>query len=252
MDPIPSNPNNQNEDKSDVNLPPIPPVPPPPSVPPASFASFVSPAAPPARPISQALPVSENTFKPSMNMNAQHNGQQFKLASAEVQGPKPPLVSGKNSKFILIAIVLVLIIIGGYYFYTKDNNSEPVNSPAAVIPTATPTVDKNLDSDKDGLPDAIEKVLGTYITKTDTDSDGYNDLEEIKSGYSPLIAGAAGKYVQEEWDLVKGKIKIEDRDFYEKEFGMPVASQSPSPSPEASLSPSSEASLPPSPTASPI
>ncbi len=72
-------------------------------------------------------------------------------------------------------------------------------------------------SGKDGLPDTIEKVLGTYMTKADTDGDGYNDLAEIKSGYSSLISGGVGKYSVQEWDLVKGKIKVEDSEFYERE-----------------------------------
>lgn len=42
------------------------------------------------------------------------------------------------------------------------------------------------DSDNDGLPDSLEKALGTDLLKADTDSDGFSDLLEIKSGYSPL------------------------------------------------------------------
>lgn len=218
--------NNQSENKSAVNIPPDPPDSPAPLV------------ASPAQPASPVLLVPDNASKPAINMNAQHSGRQFKLASVEVQGPKPPLVSGKGSKFALIAIASILIVIiciGGYYFYTKDNNPEPVNSSAAVIPTATPAADKNSDSDKDGLPDTIEKILGTYMTKADTDGDGFNDFQEIKNGYSPLIAGGEGKYTFEEWDNIKGKIKIEDRELYEKEFETPV----PSPSSVGSLYPSS-------------
>lgn len=214
--------NNQSENKSAVNIPPAP------------SDSSAPLAASPAQSASPVSPAPDNTLKPVINMNAQHSGRQFKLASVEVQGPKPPLVSGKGPKFSLIAIASILIVIvciSGYYFYTKDNNPEPVNSPAAVFPAATSAADKNSDSDKDGLPDTIEKILGTYITKADTDGDGFNDLQEIKNGYSPLIAGGTGKYTREEWDNVKGKIKIEDRDFYEKEFETPVISESPSSTP---------------------
>ena len=42
------------------------------------------------------------------------------------------------------------------------------------------------DTDGDGLPDDIEKRIGTDPNKKDTDSDGINDNEELKNGTSPL------------------------------------------------------------------
>lgn len=203
MDQIPQPKNNQSENKN-----------------------IVPPVTPPAQPVSPVSPASNNISKSPINMNTEYSGQQFKLASTEVQGHKPPLVSGKGSKFALVVIAFILIVIagiGGYYFYAKDSNLQSSNSPAAALPTATPPADKNLDTDKDGLPDAIEKVLGTNPDKADTDSDGYNDLQELKSGYSPLIAGSAGKYTPEQWANVKGKIMIEDREFYDREFGVVAA-----------------------------
>lgn len=242
MEQIPKPINNQKDNKNSINAPLTSPgsIPPPAAsseqsksqTPPASLLSFTS---------QKTEPIQDNDPKLIVNANTQHSGQQFKLASTEVQGPKPPLVPNGISKYALIAagIILVVLVAGGYYFYSQDNNSQPTGSPAAISPKVTPVADKNLDSDKDGLPDEIEKVLSTYITKADTDGDGYNDLEEIKNGYSPLISGGAGKYSQEEWDIVKGKIKIEDREFYEKEFETQVVPvQNSSPSPEASLSPS--------------
>lgn len=186
--------NNQNEDKNSANVLSASPV----------------------------LPKTEAVFKPQPDTSFKNASQPFKLSSSEVQGPKPPLVKNSGSKFVSIAIISVLIIaagIGGYYFYTKDNNPEPTNSPIVNSPAITPAVDKNLDSDKDGLPDNIEKILGTDPYNADTDGDTFTDLNEIKNGYSPLIAGAAGKYTREQWDSVKGKIKLEDREFYEKMFG---------------------------------
>lgn len=241
MAQIPKPTNNQKDNKNSINIPPLSsrsltsddPSPQPKSdISPVSLLSFTS----------QAAGKPDSDPKPAINMNTAHSGQQFKLASTEVQGPKPPLVPSGISKYALIAAGLILLVVfgaGGYYFYTQDNNPQPTVFPLASSPVVTPIVEKNLDSDKDGLPDTIEKVLGTYMTKADTDGDGYNDLQEIKSGYSPLIIGSVGKYSPQEWDLVKGKIKIEDREFYEKEFEVPV--QNPSPTPAASLSPNSTA-----------
>lgn len=42
------------------------------------------------------------------------------------------------------------------------------------------------DSDKDGLPDAWEKSLGTDPKDKDSDDDKFDDLAELRSGHSPL------------------------------------------------------------------
>jgi len=46
------------------------------------------------------------------------------------------------------------------------------------------------DSDQDGLPDDMERRIGSDLTSSDTDDDGYNDLTEVLNGYDPLLAGA--------------------------------------------------------------
>jgi hypothetical protein len=259
MEQPPSDLNKQNENKNSINIPPVPSVPP---VSPVSSGSPVASVAPPIKPVAPVPPITppaqssmrselenrrldlENTpspdiiSKPPVITTTQGNGQEFKLASAEVQGPKPPLVAASGSKLPMIVVALVLIAvlgIGGYYFYTKDKASQPESSPVIATPASTPTADKTLDSDKDGLPDSIEKVLGTYMTKADTDGDGFADLQEIKNGYNPLVAGAAGKYYPEEWVLVKEKIKTENKEFYEKEFGASASLPSPSPASSSSF-----------------
>jgi hypothetical protein len=45
------------------------------------------------------------------------------------------------------------------------------------------------DTDQDGLPDNLEKSLGTSLTEADTDQDGYDDFAEIMSDYNPLGEG---------------------------------------------------------------
>jgi len=47
------------------------------------------------------------------------------------------------------------------------------------------------DSDSDGLPDSVETIYKTDPTNPDTDSDGYNDGDEIKKGYDLLKSGSA-------------------------------------------------------------
>ena len=76
-------------------------------------------------------------------------------------------------------------------------------------------INKELDSDQDGLPDYIEKVLGTNLNNSDTDGDSYSDFEEIKNGYDPV---GDGKYTEEEWEAVEEKIRNEDENLYTNLF----------------------------------
>ena len=50
-----------------------------------------------------------------------------------------------------------------------------------------------LDTDKDGLPDWQEALLGTDLKKSDTDSDGSPDGEEVRLNRDPLKAGPDDK-----------------------------------------------------------
>jgi len=46
------------------------------------------------------------------------------------------------------------------------------------------------DTDGDGLVDAQEEVLGTFIDLADSDQDGFSDLEEVARASDPLDAGS--------------------------------------------------------------
>ncbi len=52
------------------------------------------------------------------------------------------------------------------------------------------------DPDKDGLPNYLEYVHATNPTISDTDSDGYEDRQEIINGYDPDTPGDARPSVQ--------------------------------------------------------
>ena len=45
------------------------------------------------------------------------------------------------------------------------------------------------DSDKDGLPDWLEKIYGTNPHNSDSDHDEFTDIKEIKNGYNPMGDG---------------------------------------------------------------
>jgi len=60
------------------------------------------------------------------------------------------------------------------------------SSPEVVAPTSTVNV---VDTDKDGLSDSEESLLGTDPTKTDSDGDGYLDKAELDGLYNPAGSG---------------------------------------------------------------
>lgn len=150
----------------------------------------------------------------------------------------PAKTESGNKKLIFVAIVIMVLgalAIGDYYLTKKSGDNAPVASVSS-----TPTVGLTLDLDFDIIPDLVEKIIGTNPEKVDTDGDGFNDLAEIKSGYSPLIAGSA-KLAQEEWQSLKDKIKAADKEFFEENFAVekePIVSLTPSVAPKVSLSPS--------------
>ena len=76
-------------------------------------------------------------------------------------------------------------------------------------------IDRKLDTDQDGLPDYLEKILGTDENSPDTDGDTYSDFEEIKNGYNPLNRE---KYIEEELEATKELIKGEDEGLFKKIF----------------------------------
>lgn len=45
-----------------------------------------------------------------------------------------------------------------------------------------------IDTDKDGLSDTWEKLIGTDLNNSDTDGDGYLDGAEVVAGFDPLNA----------------------------------------------------------------
>lgn len=50
-----------------------------------------------------------------------------------------------------------------------------------------------IDTDQDGLPDDMEKIIGTDPNNADTDGDGYADGVELKNNYDPLGFGGSAE-----------------------------------------------------------
>jgi hypothetical protein len=70
------------------------------------------------------------------------------------------------------------------------NNDIATSTENEIISTSTPEIkDVPIDSDSDGLDNREEDILGTNIELSDSDGDGYNDLDEIMSLYNPIGSG---------------------------------------------------------------
>ena len=83
---------------------------------------------------------------------------------------------------------------GETYTYRVQSVSDGVSS-VAVSPAGSvtmPTEDPPSDSDQDGdgVPDAVELVVGSNPDSSDTDGDGVTDYQEVQQGSNPTVSGS--------------------------------------------------------------
>lgn len=71
-----------------------------------------------------------------------------------------------------------------------------------------PVLSAEIDTDNDGLNDAIETKLGTDPGNSDTDGDGFADGIEIQNGYSPLEGKKSRKITR------SGEVDLTNQKFY--------------------------------------
>ena len=153
------------------------------------------------------------------NIQSGENSTEIKLDSEGE--PIIPKSERKINKKIILLITVILIIIGSsavyFLFLNKaDDDKLPIEENTEVSEGQKEIeIDKELDTDQDGLPDYIEKILGTDFDKIDTDGDSYSDFDEIKNGYNPLNDE---KLIEEEWEDLKNEIKNRNEGLYEEMF----------------------------------
>lgn len=128
----------------------------------------------------------------------------------------------KNNKKVILLIIIILIIIGAgavYFLFLNKEDGDGMSAGSDRVFSENEKkveIDRELDSDQDGLPDYIEEIIETDKNNLDTDGDTYSDFEEIKNGYNPLTDR---KYTEEEWSNTKKNIMIEDEELYGEIFG---------------------------------
>ena len=156
-------------------------------------------------------------------MQSNKNGVEIKLNSED-----EPITSGSEEKInkkIILLIITILVIIGSGVVYflllnKGDNNELLTEGDVKILEDKEIKVEENkinkeLDSDQDGLPNHIEEILGTNFDEIDTDGDSYSDFDEIKNGYNPLNDE---KLIEEEWEDLKNEIKNKNEGLYEEMF----------------------------------
>lgn len=114
---------------------------------------------------------------------------------------------GVGAFFAIVAIVAWLVFGSSPASEVVEATPTPIES-VGVLPTADPfatpstsvapiafagvcpdTWNSQTDTDRDSLPDSIEAVYGSDVSKTDSDGDFYNDGEEVRGGYNPTVSG---------------------------------------------------------------
>lgn len=153
-----------------------------------------------------------------MEQNIQSNENSMEIKLDSEGEPISPKSEKKINKKIISLIIVVLAIIGFgaiyFLFLDKEDDSQlPIDNDTTVLESEKEVeIDKQLDTDQDGFPDYLEKIIGTDENNSDTDGDSYDDYNEVKNGYNPLNDK---KYTEEEWGVIKEMIRSED----EKLFG---------------------------------
>ncbi|HNW55527.1 MAG TPA: hypothetical protein PKN62_00370 [bacterium] len=95
-----------------------------------------------------------------------------------------------------IAIVKMVKESGAWKFDDEQKQAVTTQPIVTVEPEASSTPSSTIDvsddllldtdTDQDGLTDKEETIFGTNANQADSDSDGYADLAEIRSGYNPI------------------------------------------------------------------
>lgn len=132
----------------------------------------------------------------------------------------PGRTGARSPGFVSLALGLVCVLCVGLaradVEHDDDDDDGPANAPQSNWPPSG-GIWNVPDADGDGIPAGLEFLLGTSPACTDTDYDGFSDLEEIARHSSPLSAASkpdltkrlgVGVMVQSRTDGLHGLISV--------------------------------------------
>lgn len=94
-----------------------------------------------------------------------------------------------NAKTIVVGFLIGAALIGGAFFLTNKTATQIAQQPLSAEGVAKVNELLTRDTDRDGLMDWEEELWQTDSTKSDTDSDGAPDGEEIRLKRNPIVPG---------------------------------------------------------------
>ena len=113
---------------------------------------------------------------------SENNNQNNNQVENSVLFKKPEKKNNKKIVLLIAVFVIVLGVIALYFLFFSDKKDKDIPI-LEDEKTEEIKIDKEFDSDHDGLPDYIEKVLGTDLNNSDTDGDGIPDsVEDATTG----------------------------------------------------------------------
>jgi hypothetical protein len=96
----------------------------------------------------------------------------------------------KRKILFLIFIVGGALLLTNFYYLSKNDQGASLQDIQNSNNETGFIYSFYKDDDLDDLSNAKEKIYGSLYNKSDTDSDGYLDGEEVMNGYDPIKAGS--------------------------------------------------------------
>jgi hypothetical protein len=107
------------------------------------------------------------------------------------QNIKPYVVVGVGVLVIAVSVYQLIVGAPGNLFQSRLDSkaTQEAAHPGSTKQDQQSLIVDNIDSDSDGLTDTEEeRIYHTDPLKPDTDSDGYKDGDEVKTGHDPLAS----------------------------------------------------------------
>lgn len=171
-----------------------------------SLAGFELTQTPTTTPVSN-----ENNITNTSNISASILKVENKSLYSKLKGKIILKVESKGEAYYINPRDEVLNFLGkpdDAFRVIREQGIGITNSNLTKIPLGLSSLSGN-DSDNDGLPDTFEQAIGTDKNKSDSDSDGYNDKDELFKNYSPTAPNKSLIFDKNFSTSLSGKILLQ-------------------------------------------